>query len=142
MAKTARYTYLTFANEVKAILEGTLEITPEVVERVSGKADDLIAAQTAKRDYSAANPRKSTSKGASENTKALAEKVSEVLGFGKDSARTSAEINAALETNLSPLQIATAVKFISGASSCKVIREVVNSKGLRNEKEYTAYFKD
>ncbi len=141
MAKTTRYTYLTFANEVKEILEGTLEITPEVVERMTAKADDLIAAQTAKKEYNAANPRKSAAKGPSETTKALAEKISEVLGKGEETARTAAEINALLETDLSPLQIATAVKFVEGATSCKVIREALNNKGLRSEREYTAYFK-
>lgn len=141
MAKTTRYTYITFGNEVKEILEGTLEITPEVTKRMTEKADALIAAQTYKQRYNALNPKKSAPKGASEETKALAEKISEVLGKGEETARTAAEINVLLETDLSPLQIATAVKFVEGATSCKVIREVLNNKGLRSEREYTAYFK-
>lgn len=141
MAKTTRYTYITFANEVKEILEGTLEITPEVTKRMTEKADALIAAQTSKQEYNATNPKKSAPKGASAATKALAEKISEVLGKGEETARTGAEINALLETDLSPLQIATAVKFVEGATSCKVIREALNNRGLRSEREYTAYFK-
>lgn len=52
---------------------------------------------------------------------------------------TAAEINAALGADYTPLQIANAVRCISGASASRVIRMTVNAKGLLREKEYAAY---
>ena len=53
---------------------------------------------------------------------------------------TAAEINKALGADYTALQVANAVKFIEGIQSCKVVRDTVNGKGLRQQKEYTAYF--
>ena len=52
---------------------------------------------------------------------------------------TAAEINAALGTDYTALQVANAVKYIEGAKASKVIRKTTNAKGLTAEKEYTAY---
>lgn len=53
---------------------------------------------------------------------------------------TMLEINAALGTDYTALQVANAVKYIPGAESCKVWRMVTNSRGEKVEREYSAYF--
>lgn len=137
MANTSkRYTYVDFANEVKAVMNGELVITSEIAKRISEKADALIATQTAKATYNANNPKKSTAKGASEETKAKANQIRAILSAEP---LTASEINAKLDTEYTALQVANAVKFIEGAQSVKVIRETVNGKGLKSQKEYTAY---
>lgn len=52
---------------------------------------------------------------------------------------TAAEINAALGTDYTPLQIANAVRRISGASAGREVRMTVGANGLRREKEYAVY---
>ena len=142
MAKntTSRYTYITFAEEVKALIEGKLEITDEVAARITEKADALIATQEKKSAYNKNNPKKSTAKGASETTKANADAIMAILGYTEDAARTARDINAELGTDFTALQVANACKFIPNIQSCKVVREVVTTKGLRAEKIYTAYY--
>lgn len=134
MAKT--YTYATFATDVIALVNGDLELTDEVREAMENKANDLLVQQIRKAEYSATHPSKSKAKGASEKTKALAEQIKSVLNAEP---MTSAEIASALGADLTALQVANAVKYIEGAISTKVVRETVNSKGLRSEKLYTAY---
>ena len=138
MAKntTARYTYITFAEEVKALIEGKLEITVEVAARITEKADALIATQENKAAYNAKNPKKTAAKGASAETQAKADQIKAIL---TDVPKTGAEINAELGTDYTALQIANAVKFIPGVKSEKVVRETTSSKGLKAEKLYTAY---
>ena len=133
---TTRYTYAKFATEVIAVLNGEIEVTAEVKERMTEKANALLAAQAAKAEYNATHPKKNTAKGASEATKAKAEAIRSVLGAEP---MTAAEINTALGTDYTALQVANAVKFIEGAKSCKVVRKTTNAKGLTAEKEYTAY---
>ena len=53
---------------------------------------------------------------------------------------TAAEINTVLGKEYTPLQIANAVKFISGASATRVRRMVRNTRGFQMEKEYAAYY--
>jgi hypothetical protein len=137
MANNTRYTYITFANDVLAIVNGA-EVTAEIKERVTLKANDLIATQTAKAEYNKANPKKSTAKGASEATKANGAVILSVLTAEP---MTASEICAVAGVELTALQVANAVKFLEGVQSAKVIRETVNAKGLRAQKEYTAYFK-
>ena len=142
MAKTnTRYTYVDFANEVKAIVNGETAITAELTARIVEKADALIATQESKKAYNANNPKKSTAKGASEETKAKAAKIVAVLPDNAENAVTAAEINELTGEDFTALQVANAVKFIEGAKSCKVVRETTNAKGLKSQKEYTAYFK-
>lgn len=52
---------------------------------------------------------------------------------------TAAEINAALGTDYMPLQIANAVRRISGASAGREVRMAVGTNGLRRGKEYAVY---
>ena len=139
MANTnTRYTYLDFANEAIALANGeTLSLPNRFIE----KAQALIATQESKAAYNAKNPKKSTAKGASATTQANADAIMAILGDTKDVARTGADINSELGTDFTALQVANACKFIPDIQSCKVVREVTNSKGLKAEKLYTAYYR-
>ena len=83
-------------------------------------------------EYIAAERRKRP-KATAERAKAIAK----VLG---SEPMTMREINAALGTDYRALHVASAVKYIPGAESCKVWRMVTNSRGEKVEREYTAYF--
>lgn len=141
MANNSKYTYVAMANEVISVLNGETAITPELVARATEKLNALIATQTAKSAYNAANPKKTAPKGASEQTKANGELIGSVLGASPETAKTASEINAELGTDFTALQVANAMKFLDGAVSVKVIRETVNAKGLKSQKEYTAYYR-
>lgn len=52
---------------------------------------------------------------------------------------TAAEINAALGTDYTPLQISNAMQRISGASAGREVRMAVGASGQRREKEYAVY---
>lgn len=134
---SSRYTYTTFAAEVIGICKGEVELTDAVRARVADKAAALLAAQETRAAYNATHPKKSTAKGASPDTAARAANIKTVLSI--DVPMTAADINAALATDYTALQVANACKFIPGVTTCKVIRSTVNSKGLRADKEYTAY---
>lgn len=134
---TSRYTYAQFAADVIAVMNGEVEITADLREKMTAKAADLANAQAKKAEYNAAHPKKSAAKGASAETKAKADAIKGVLGTDP---MTAAEINKALGADYTALQVANAVKFIEGIQSSKVVRETVNGKGLRQQKEYTAYF--
>lgn len=131
-----RYTYAAYAKEVIAIVNGEIEVTDEVRARVAEKSAALLAAQEAKAAYNAIHPKKNTAKGASEATK---EKANAIKGVLTATPMTAAEINAALGTDYTALQVANAVKYIEGAKASKVVRKTTNAKGLTAEKEYTAY---
>ena len=134
---TSRYTYAQFAADVIAVMNGEVEITADLREKMTAKAADLANAQAKKAEYNANHPKKNSAKGASAETKAKAEAIKGVLGADP---MTAAEINKALGADYTALQVANAVKFIEGIQSCKVVRDTVNGKGLRQQKEYTAYF--
>lgn len=134
---TTRYTYSQFAADVMAVVNGEVEITADLRDKMTAKAADLLAAQTKKAEYNATHPKKNAAKGASAATKEKADAISKVLGADP---MTASEINSALGADYTALQVANAVKFIEGVQSTKVVRESVNSKGLRQQKEYTAYF--
>ena len=111
-------------------------MTPEVALRLMEKAQALVNAQESKTAYNAAHPKKSTAKGASAATM---EKANAIKGVLTATPMTAAEINAALGTDYTALQVANAVKYIEGVTSEKVVRAVTNSKGLTSQKEYTGY---
>lgn len=133
---SSRYTYAMFAAEIIGVCKGEIELTDTVKSRLSDKAAALLAAQENKAAYNAAHPKKSAAKGASADTAARAEAIKGVLSADP---MTAADINAALSTEYTALQVANACKFIPGVSTCKVIRTTVNAKGLKADKEYTAY---
>lgn len=136
MATTSKYTYKQFGLDIIALAKGELELTPEVSIRLMEKAQALVNAQESKAAYNATHPKKSTAKGASAATM---EKANAIKGVLTASPMTTAEINAALGTDYTALQVANAVKYIEGVTSEKVVRTVTNSKGLTSEKEYTGY---
>lgn len=136
MATTSKYTYKQFGLDIIALAKGELELTPEVSIRLMEKAQTLVNAQENKAAYNATHPKKSTAKGASAATMEKANAIKSVLTA---SPMTAAEINAALGTDYTALQVANAVKYIEGVTSEKVVRTVTNSKGLTSEKEYTGY---
>lgn len=137
MNKTTRYTYVDFANDILNLVDGKLELTIERKTAIMEKAKALLDVQTAKADYNKAHPSKSKAKGASAETLAKAEKIKTALN---GTPKTTAEINAELNTDFTALQIANATKYIEGVQTAKVVRETINGKGLRAQKEYTAYF--
>ena len=136
MATTSKYTYKQFGLDIIALAKGELELTPEVSIRLMEKAQALVNAQESKATYNATHPKKSTAKGASAATMEKANAIKSVLTA---SPMTAAEINAALGTDYTALQVANAVKYIEGVASEKVVRTVTNSKGLTSQKEYTGY---
>ena len=136
MATTSKYTYKQFGLDIIALAKGELELTPEVSIRLMEKAQALVNAQESKAAYNATHPKKSTAKGASAATMEKANAIKSVLTA---SPMTAAEINAALGTDYTALQVANAVKYIEGVTSEKIVRTVTNSKGLTSEKEYTGY---
>ena len=145
--KKVKYTYEMFAKNAIEIATTLQDIEKEKncnfgfnFENFISKANALIEQQLKKKEYNATHPKKSTSKGASEKTLATVAKIQPILKKGKNNAITGAEINAITGENFYALQIANAVKFIEGVQSIKVIRSTINSKGLRQEKEYTAYY--
>lgn len=134
---TSRYTYADFATDVIALLNGEIEVTDEKAAAMTDKANALLAAQIKKSEYNATHAKKSQPKGASPATREKSDAIKSVLTADP---MTTAEINAALGTDYTPLQVANAVRYIEGAQSCKVVRSTVNAKGLKSDKEYTAYF--
>lgn len=136
MATNSKYTYKQFGLDIIALAKGELELTPEVSIRLMEKAQALVNAQESKAAYNATHPKKSTAKGASAATM---EKANAIKGVLTASPMTAAEINAALGTDYTALQVANAVKYIEGVTSEKVVRTVTNSKGLTSQKEYTGY---
>ena len=136
MATTSKYTYKQFGLDIIALAKGELELSPEVAMRLMEKAQALVNAQESKAAYNATHPKKSTAKGASAATMEKANAIKSVLTA---SPMTAAEINAALGTNYTALQVANAVKYIEGVTSEKVVRTIANSKGLTSQKEYTGY---
>lgn len=136
MTTTSKYTYKQFGLDIIALAKGELELSPEVTMRLMEKAQALVNAQESKAAYNATHPKKSTAKGASAATMEKANAIKSVLTA---SPMTAAEINAALGTDYTALQVANAVKYIDGVTSEKVVRTVTNSKGLTSQKEYTGY---
>lgn len=138
---TKNYTYATFAQEVMVLL--TDEHFMDAIDKAGyhrdsmyDKAQALYEAQVRKAEYNATHPRKSTAKGPSEKTAAVIAAIKPVLGAEP---MTAADINAALGTTYTALMVANAVKYIDGVTACKVVRTTTNSKGLKADKEYTAY---
>lgn len=131
-----RYTYSLFANDVISLLEGKKSMGELPISSMVEKAQALLAAQETKAAYNATHPRKGTAKGPGADTKARADQIAGVLS---STPMTAAEINAELGTDYTALQVANAVKYIDGATSCKVVRTTINGKGLKADREYTAY---
>jgi len=133
--KTGKYTYVNFANDVIALINGE-KVETGTLTLMTEKANDLIKTHTKKAEYNANNPKKAAPKGASTETQANADAIKSVL---TNEPMTTEDINAALNAEFTPLQVSNAIRFIDGVEKSKVIRMVKNAKGLTGEKEYTAY---
>lgn len=131
-----RYTYTTFATDVLALLNGEKAMGDLPISSMVEKAQALLAAQQTKAAYNATHPRKNSAKGPGSDTTERAKAIAAVLD---STPKTAADINAELGTEYTALQVANAVKYVEGAKSCKVIRTTTNAKGLKADKEYTAY---
>lgn len=131
-----KYTYTMFASDVIAMLNGETEITADKKSAMIEKARDLYEQQMKKADYNATHKSARTPKGASDETK---ERANAIKGVLSATPMTTAEINEALGSDFTALQVANSVKYIDGVKTSRVIRSTVNSKGLTAEKEYTAY---
>lgn len=136
---TSKYTYAAFARDVMGVVNGEIELTAELSAKMSAKANDLLTAQEKKAEYNATHPSKTKPKGASPETTERANNIRAILSAEP---MTAAEISAKLGVDYSALQVANAVKYISGVKSCKVVRTTTNAKGLKAQKEYTAYSVD
>ena len=133
---TKKYSYAQFAADVISLLDGQKALTELPTASMRDKAVALANAQETKRQYNAAHPRKSSSNGPSGDTQSRAAEIATVLG---SEPMTAAEINKALGTEYTALQVANACKYIPECKSCKVVRSTINGKGLKADKEYTAY---
>ena len=134
----AKYTYIDFLEEVMLMTKLNENITAETAERIISKAMALKKTLENKANYNSKNPRKA--KGASPETLAIRDKILEILPNNEDEAMTSARIADTLKIPLTPLSIATATKFIPNIAKTKVIDTYTNSKGLKSERQYTAYY--
>lgn len=128
------YTYVMFAEDVMAMLNG--EATKGNKEDMLAKAESLYNANIKKSEYNSTHKKKTEAKGASEATKAIVAELEKVLTV---TPLTTAEINSALGTDYTALRISGAVKFMTDIEKVKVVRTVTNSKGLKADREYTAY---
>jgi len=103
-----------FASEVIGIVNGEIELTPSIIERVTAKATDLANAQAKKAEYNATHPKKSSAKGASAETKAKAEAIKTVLSAEP---MTAAEINKALGEEYTACQVANAARLLQACGA-------------------------
>lgn len=131
-----KYTYTNFATDVLALLNGEKAMGDLPIASMTEKAQALLNAQATKAAYNASHPRKASAKGPGSDT---TERAKQIAGVLDSTPKTAAEINAELGSDYTALQVANAVKYIEGAKSCKVIRTTVNGKGLKADREYTAY---
>ncbi len=144
---TKRFTYVDFGNLVKAVIDGTREVsslTEQEKADLIKKANAILDREANRADYVAKNPEKTKhkAKGPSPETLALADKLYGVLSIASKPVtihdfRTSLKMTA---EELSPLRVANAMKFIKGVQRVEnVKREVTDSKGLTSQRLYTGY---
>ena len=141
--KNTRYTYSQFAEDILELLE-SIDISEFGLdyEKMSEKARALIEQQERKRAYNA-NKRAENAgkpKELSDKMKDLIALIKPVIPKGVDNAVTGADINRITGSELYAMQISNACTHIPNCQKTKVIREVENNKGLKQQKEYTAYY--
>ena len=128
------YTYIDFSNDIIAMAKGE-EMTQEQILNIIEKAEKLKLSAINKANYSATHKSPSKSK-ASEETKDLINKIQSIL---TTSPQTATDISKKLNIELTPLRVANCIQYIPNVTKTKVIRSTINSKGLKADKEYTAY---
>ena len=129
------YTNKQFFNDVLNLIDES-DMDDVLRGAMQEKALKALAQLEKRADYAKAHPRKSTAKGASEATRALAAEIGAILTAEP---QTAAEINEVLDASYSALKISGAAKYIPGVVTSKVRRMTTDHKGLAVEREYTAY---
>lgn len=147
--KNTRYTYAQFATDVVELVSRLEEMTAgdELsadfdFDKMFEKAQTLLEQQNKKAEYNA-NKRAQAAgqpKELSEKMKALIALVKPAIPKGEENAVTGADINKITGENLYAMQISNACAHIENCMKTKVIRETTNNKGLKQQKEYTAYY--
>lgn len=137
MAKKEQYTYMDMVTDCTNYISASADIPAAKKEQILDKLNALADSYTKKAEYAATHRKPSKAKGPSAETKERAEQIKGVL---TDNPMTTAEINVALGTNFSALQVANAVKYLDNVQTAKVIREAISKDGLRADRQYTAYF--
>lgn len=144
--KATRYTYAQFANDVIAMANIFVDgKQPELLldfEKIIDKANKLLEQQAKKAEYNA-NKRAQNAdkpKELSETMKINVDLVRQILPKGEENAVTANDINRTLETNFYAMQLSNICAHIPNCVKTKVIRETTNNKGLKQQKEYTAYY--
>jgi len=129
---TVKITYAEMAEELINILQGEEQQIDN--ELLINKLQDLKATQERKAEKAKSNPK--TPKGASEKTLENGKIVKALL---TNEFLTGAEIIEKGNLDFSVLQVATYLKYQDGIEKGKKVVTVTNSKGLKAEKEQTAY---
>lgn len=141
--KNTRYTYSQFAKDVLKLL-GCVDVSEFGLNygKMSEKAEALIEQQERKKEYNA-NKRAENAgkpKELSDKMKALIALIKPAIPKGINNAVTGADINRITGSELYAMQISNACSHIPNCQKTKIIQQVENSKGLKQEKEYTAYY--
>ena len=130
------YTNKMFFNDVLTLIDES-DIDDVLRGAMQEKALKALEQLEKRADYAASHKKPSKAKGPGDKTKATIAILSGVLTAEP---LTTAEINFLAGTNLNALQVSGAVKFMDNVKSKKVIREVVDAKGLKTERQYTGYY--
>lgn len=133
---TKKMTYIDFANNVIAILNGKLEISDTLRQEMTVKANDLISTQERKATYNKERAVKTGKSRVSAETIAAAEQIRNILS---DEALTGAEIAERCGQAWTALAVSNYCKYIDGVEKVKVTRQVLTPAGNTTNKEYTGY---
>lgn len=135
----ARYTYIDLATDVIALANGAIA-DDAIRGRMVDKAIALLDVQkTTALTSPVSGQSGSTSVASAHDSQKIADDILTVLSYQP---MTAAEINTVMDTEYTSLQILNAMKLCEQeVASEKVIRTTLDAKGLRAEREYTAWRK-
>ena len=133
----ANYTDKMFFEDVADLLTGEVALEELPTDSMMEKVEAKLAQLEKRKEYAATHKKPAKAKGPSDATKARADQIAAILSAEP---LTTAEINQVLGTNYSALQVSSAMKFVDNVKTQKVIRMTEDSKGMKAEKPYTAYF--
>ena len=131
-----KMTYMEFAGNVIALMNGELEITDSLKSEMINKANDLINTQERKAAYNKEREIKTGKSKVSEATLAAAEQIRQIL---TDVPKTGAEIAEACGQAWTALAVSNYCKHIEGVEKVKVTRQILTPAGNTADREYTAY---
>ena len=133
---TKKITYMEFAGNVIALMNGELEITDSLKSEMINKANDLISTQERKAAYNKERAVKTGKTRVSTETLAAAEQIRNILS---DEALTGAEIAERCGQAWTALAVSNYCKHIEGVEKVKVTRQILTPAGNTTDREYTAY---